>query len=144
MSVPIVKRAKKESEINDAFKIRTEVFVNEQNVPEELELDEFDSVAEHVVAYMDNIAVGCGRVIVNGENSKIGRIAVLKQYRRSGIGKEICTELIKIACEKGANSIVLDAQVTAVGFYKKLGFVESGSTFLEAGIEHIKMTKIVL
>lgn len=136
-----VKRVESKTEFDDAYSIRIEVFVREQNVPEEIELDEFDKVADHVVVYLDNEAVGCGRLILNGEKARIGRLAVLKKYRKSGIGRTICDELMKIATEKGANSFVLDAQVTAIGFYKKIGFVELGKRFMEAGIEHIQMVK---
>jgi predicted GNAT family N-acyltransferase len=136
-----VKRVENEAEFNDAFGIRTEVFIREQNVPEDIELDEFDKDADHVVIYLDNEAVGCGRVVMNEKKARIGRVAVLKKNRHSGIGKKICIELMKIAAERGADRIVLDAQLTAVGFYKKLGFVEFGNVFLEAGILHVKMAR---
>lgn len=136
-----IKRVKTTHGIDDAFFIRTEVFVREQHVPEEIELDEFDKTAEHVVAYLDGKAVGCGRLILNGIKARIGRVAVLKENRRCGIGKKICIELMNMAAENGAECIVLDAQVTAAGFYKKLGFAEAGDKFMEAGIEHIQMVK---
>lgn len=136
-----VKRVNNSAEFDDAFGIRIEVFVREQKVPEEIELDEFDKAADHVVAYLDNEAVGCGRLLIKGDKARIGRIAVLKKNRRSGVGKRVCAELMKIAVEKGATSFVLDAQIAAIGFYKKLGFVEFGEMFMEAGIEHIQMFK---
>lgn len=136
-----VKRVKSTDGFEDAYFIRTEVFVREQKVPEEIELDEYDKIADHVVAYLDNKPVGCGRLILNGKKARIGRVAVLKENRRSGVGKSICIELMKIAAEKGVESLVLDAQITASGFYKKLGFTEVGEKFMEAGIEHIQMVK---
>ncbi|NLY18873.1 MAG: GNAT family N-acetyltransferase [Clostridiaceae bacterium] len=136
-----IKRIKNTDEIGDAFYVRTKVFVREQHVPLEIEIDEYDKTAEHVIAYLEDKPIGCGRLILNGKKARIGRVAVLKENRRCGIGKKICVELMNIALEKGAEDIVLDAQITAVGFYKKLGFAEAGEKFMEAGIEHIQMKK---
>jgi len=125
-----------------AYKIRMDVFVKEQKVPEEIELDEFDKTADHVVAYRNGEPVGCGRVFLKDGCAKIGRVAVLPQERKKGTGKLICEELISIAKEKGINKFVLDAQVTAIGFYRKLGFSVVSEVFMEAGIEHVRMEAI--
>lgn len=134
-----VKRVENKSEFEQAYKIRLEVFVKEQKVPEEIELDEFDEIADHVVAYRDGEPVGCGRVFLEGDHARIGRVAVLKKERKKGVGKMICEELIRIGREKGAKKFVLDAQVRATGFYRKLGFSVTGDVFMEAGIEHVRM-----
>ncbi len=137
----VVKRVTNRYMLDMAYQIRIKVFVLEQGVPKEIELDEYDAVAHHVVAFRDTQAVGCGRVFVEEGKAKLGRIAVLQKERKKGIGKEICEELIAIAMEKGAREMVLNSQITAVGFYQKLGFREIGETFMEAGIEHIKMVR---
>jgi len=137
-----VKRVENRSEFEQAYKIRKEVFVKEQNVPEEIELDEFDEIADHVVAYRDCEPVGCGRVFFQDDYARIGRVAVLREERKNGTGKLICEELIRIAKEKGAKKFVLDAQVRAIGFYQKLGFSVTSDVFMEAGIEHVRMEAI--
>lgn len=137
-----IKKVENNSEFEQAYKIRLEVFVKEQKVPEEIELDEYDSIAEHVIAYREGKPVGCGRVFLNDEYARIGRVAVLSEERKKGTGKLICEELIKIAREKGAKRFVLDAQVRAIGFYQKLGFSVTSEVFMEAGIEHVRMEAV--
>ncbi|WP_422821871.1 GNAT family N-acetyltransferase [Thermoclostridium stercorarium] len=137
-----IKRVENSSEFEQAYKIRVEVFVKEQNVPEEIELDEFDKTAVHVVAYRDDEPVGCGRVFMEGDYARIGRVAVLKKERKKGTGRLICEELIRIGKEKGAKKFVLDAQVQAIGFYQKLGFAVKSDVFIEAGIEHVRMEAV--
>ena len=124
-----------------ACRIRIEVFVHEQGVPEEIEMDEYDALAEHVVAYLDGKPAGCGRVVILNGCAKIGRVAVIKDERKKGVGRKICEELIKIAAEKGIKEFILNSQLTAVDFYKKLGFETVGGIFKEAGIDHVKMLK---
>lgn len=138
----VVRRAVNKDEFDQARKIRLEVFVREQKVPEEIEMDEFDRVADHVVAYRDGEAVGCGRVYLKDGYAKIGRVAVLPRERNKGTGRLICEELIRIGKEKGAKRFVLDAQVKAAGFYRKLGFTVTSDVFIEAGIEHVRMEAV--
>ena len=83
-----------ESHTEDICAIRYEVFVDEQNVPEELEIDGFDGEAKHVLTFVDGVPMGTGRILSDGH---IGRVAVLKNYRGLGIGKSIMKELIKCA-----------------------------------------------
>lgn len=134
-------RVKNEAEMKLVHDIRREVFVAEQGVPLELEMDELDSEAIHVLAYVDGVPAGCGRLLLKGEEAKIGRVAVRNNIRKSGIGTGICKLLISIADDNGVKRIYLDAQLTAVDFYAKMGFAKKGEAFMEAGIEHIKMTK---
>ena len=132
-------RVKNEAEMKLVHDIRMEVFVGEQGVPVELELDKLDEGAVHVLAYVDGIPAGCGRLLLKGDESKIGRVAVRKNMRRYGIGSGICKLLISIAADNGVQKIHLGAQLTAVEFYSSLGFKKEGEVFVEAGIEHIKM-----
>ncbi len=121
------------------FALRFEVFVDEQNVPREIELDCEDADAVHIIAEKNGIAVGCARVILSDAEAHIGRLAVKKAYRSSGIGSKICKFIINSCNEQGIRDIWLNSQLRAVSFYKKLGFVPHGDIFVEAGIEHVKM-----
>lgn len=118
--------------------IRTVVFIEEQNVPEDMEWDEYDKICAHVVAEMNGEYVATGRLLETGQ---IGRMAVLKAYRKSGIGSAILEKLLSIAKSKGMNSVFLNSQIDAVGFYKRFGFEEEGDVFDDAGIPHMKMNK---
>lgn len=118
--------------------IRTIVFIDEQNVPEDLEWDEFDETCVHVLAKRNNEYIATGRLLETGQ---IGRMAVLQEYRNSGVGSQILEKLLSIAESKNISSVFLNAQVDAIAFYKKYGFEEEGGVFDDAGIPHKKMTK---
>ncbi len=124
----------------DAFLVREAVFIHEQQVPAELELDEFDLTATHVLAYQDTQCIGTGRLVNLGDSqTQIGRMAVLAQFRGMGIGKQILEKLVELAISQGAKTIILHAQLTAIPFYEKLGFKAQGGTYDEAGIPHRNM-----
>ena len=125
-----------ESNIKDISAIRYEVFIGEQNVPEELEIDGLDGEAKHVLAYVDALPIGTGRILNDGH---IGRVAVLKNYRGLGIGKLIMKELIKWAQDMSLEKVWLSSQWHAHSFYLGLDFVCVGEIYEEAGIDHIKM-----
>ena len=123
-----------------AYLIRKQVFIAEQGVPEELELDELDLSALHALAYQDGQCVGTGRLVDLGNGqAQIGRMAVLPNFRGQGIGREILERLLLAATAEGASSLILHAQLTAMPFYEKLGFVGQGSLYEEAGIPHRNM-----
>nr|WP_255531327.1 GNAT family N-acetyltransferase [Polynucleobacter sp. UK-Gri1-W3] len=123
-----------------AFLVRQEVFIHEQRVPAELELDELDSLATHALAYIDGSCIGTGRLVDLGNGrAQIGRMAVLAPFRNQGVGKQILEKLITLAQSQGANSIVLHSRVLAIPFYEKLGFQAQGSIYDEAGIPHRNM-----
>jgi predicted GNAT family N-acyltransferase len=123
--------------------LRYQVFVIEQKVPEEMEWDEFDEIALHAIATVDNQTVGTGRLILDGHIAKIGRIAVQSSRRNQGIGKSILNELIQAAKEKGAQECILHAQTHAIAFYAKADFEPNGPIFDEAGIPHVEMRLIL-
>ena len=129
-----------ESHTEDICAIRYEVFVDEQKVPDELEIDGFDGEAKHALAYVDDLPIGTGRILNDGH---IGRVAVLKKYRGLGIGKLIMKELIKCAQTKNLEKIWLSSQWHAHSFYLDLGFVCVGEIYKEAGIDHIKMYRVL-
>jgi predicted GNAT family N-acyltransferase len=128
-----------EKELMQAYDLRTEVFVKEQGVPKDLELDELDKTAIHVVAIYKDGVIGCGRIVITPDKAYIGRVAVKKYYRNLGFGKQLMIAMINIAREKGAKDIILHAQMQVVPFYESLGFTKHGETFIDAGIEHIEM-----
>ena len=126
-----------ESVRDDAQRLRTEVFVREQGVPIELEWDESDEVSIHAVVYgEDNQPIATGRLLPDGH---IGRMAVQKALRGTGIGRFILTSLLHEAQRLGHTRLVLHAQTYAVGFYLRHGFQPEDSEFMEAGIPHMLM-----
>jgi predicted GNAT family N-acyltransferase len=128
----------------DAFKVRREVFILEQRVPENLEIDEFDPLAFHVLAYFDNSCIGTARLHINNEGfGQIGRMAVLPSFRNKGLGSQIMGVLIEITQSKGISSLILHAQVSAIPFYEKLGFIANGPIYDEAGIPHRNMMMVL-
>ncbi|ATU26311.1 GNAT family N-acetyltransferase [Bacillus velezensis] len=134
--------AKTEKQLNDAFFVRKEVFVKEQHVPEEEEIDQFEDTSEHIVIYDGGQPVGAGRWRIKDGHGKLERICVMKSHRSLGVGAVIMQALEKAAAAKGADSFLLHAQTQAVPFYEKQGYrVTSGEEFLDAGIPHLEMIK---
>ncbi|QBG55587.1 GNAT family N-acetyltransferase [Bacillus amyloliquefaciens] len=134
--------AKTEKQLNDAFFVRKEVFVKEQHVPEEEEIDQFEDTSEHIVIYDGGQPVGAGRWRLKDGHGKLERICVMKSHRSLGVGAIIMRALEKAAEAKGADSFILHAQTQAVPFYEKQGYrVTSGEEFLDAGIPHLEMVK---
>lgn len=119
--------------------VREAVFVAEQGVPLALEWDEFDAVSLHVVARdSQDVVIGTGRLLPDGH---IGRLAVLANWRGKDVGRALMERLIEEAAKKQLHPLLLHAQVQALGFYEKLGFVAEGPTFMEAGIPHRLMRR---
>lgn len=117
--------------------LRDTVFVQEQQVPVEEEWDDLDALCEHVLAITDDgTPIGCGRLT---PERKIGRMAVLADWRGHGVGAAMLRLLIERAREHGWHSVSLHAQVTAIDFYRQHGFEADGDRFMEAGIEHQAM-----
>jgi predicted GNAT family N-acyltransferase len=121
----------------DARLIRFEVFVDEQKVPAEIELDDMDPLSLHAVAYdAAGVPIGTGRLLPDGH---IGRMAVRKAGRGGGIGGALLQGLMAKARERGDARVVLNAQTVAAPFYQAHGFAISGAEFYEAGIAHVEM-----
>jgi predicted GNAT family N-acyltransferase len=134
-----IKKVSSENELQQAFRIRIRVFVREQGVPADIELDEDDKRALHLLAFIGTRAIGTARIVMRGGQAKIGRMAVLKSHRRKKVGKKLLTSAITTAKKQGARKIYLHAQVPVVGFYESAGFRCVGPVFEEAGIAHRKM-----
>lgn len=127
--------------MREAFSLRYEVFVDEQGVPRELEVDGLDPCATHLVAICHDQVTGTLRMLEHGGAAKIGRVAVRAAARRNGIGARLMQRAAAIAAERGFAEIIVHAQVTVAGFYRRLGYVEEGDQFEDAGIPHIAMRK---
>ncbi|MED3662038.1 GNAT family N-acetyltransferase [Ureibacillus sp. FSL K6-8385] len=137
-------RVETEDQLEKALAIRKEVFVQEQGVPEDREMDEYDRIGapcRHVLILADEKAVGTGRIRFVEGAGKLERIAVLKPYRQMGIGKVIVQELEKIAKEEGCSKVKLHSQTHANPFYEKLGYQINSEVFFEEGIPHNLMVK---
>ncbi|WP_340640474.1 GNAT family N-acetyltransferase [Bacillus atrophaeus] len=134
--------AKNKEQMKDAFYVRKEVFVKEQNVPVEEEIDELENESEHIVVYDGDQPVGAGRWRLKEGLGKLERICVLKSHRSSGVGVIIMQALEKAAEARGVSGFILNAQTQAVPFYEKQGYkVSSKEEFLDAGIPHLQMIK---
>ncbi|HYL24566.1 MAG TPA: GNAT family N-acetyltransferase [Burkholderiales bacterium] len=120
----------------EANRIRFTVFVEEQRVPPELEVDDNDATSLHALAYSDGRAIGTGRLLPDGH---IGRIAVLKEWRGQGAGRAMLRRLIDAARRRGHREVALSAQVHALEFYRAEGFEPEGAVYEEAGIPHQSM-----
>ncbi len=118
--------------------VRHKVFVEGQNVPEDIEIDGKDPECYHVLLTKNDIPIGTGRMEQDGH---IGRIAVLEEYRGMNFGTMIMNKLEEIAVMNGIMTVYLNSQKQAIPFYMKLGYETVGDDFIEAGIEHKKMIK---
>jgi len=119
-------------------RVRETVFIDEQRVPRELEFDDRDPLCVHVLVFDGDAPVGTGRLDL-AYGGKVGRVAVLATHRRSGVGAALMNRLHDIAREQRQTHLWCNAQLTAVPFYERLGYVRSGPIFVEAGIDHVKM-----
>lgn len=124
----------------EASRIRLKVFVEEQRVPREMEMDDMDAACLHALAWLDGRAVGTGRLLPDGH---IGRMAVLGESRALGVGGAILERLVQEARRLGMREVVLSAQTHAIGFYRRHGFIEEGRVFEEAGIPHQAMRRVL-
>jgi len=121
----------------DARRIREQVFVHEQGVPPELEMDDQDARCDHALACCDDgLVVGTGRLLPDGH---IGRMAVLKAWRGKGVGGLLLQALMQQARQRRHARVRLNAQAYAIGFYRRYGFEVYGPEFMEAGIAHRAM-----
>jgi predicted GNAT family N-acyltransferase len=129
-----------------AYAIRYAVFVKEQGIPAELEIDDYDPIAEHALAYVDGQCVATARIYLDEQNAskaKIGRMAVLKDFRGQGIGTALLGEAIRAGMMQGASAFELHSQQSAAPFYAKLQFKPDGAIFDEVGIPHQRMRLVL-
>jgi cystathionine beta-lyase len=130
--------------LRDCCEVRRLVFVEEQGIPEQLVFDGLDDDALHVIVKEGGQVVATARVRFVGDGqAKVERMAVLRQFRRMGIGRGMVSFLDSELAGRQVQELVLHAQLDAVGFYRSCGFEERGLPFEEAGIEHMRMGKKV-
>ena len=136
---PVCRVIQTQEEMDMAKDIRLEVFVKGQDVPVSHEMDEYDDIATHVICQYGDKFIGTGRLVKHGDEVKLGRVAVLEEFRGLGAGKLIMLKLIEEAQKLEPSIIWGNAQVWTLKFYENLGFVAVGEEFLEAGIMHVRM-----
>jgi len=147
-----VRVAEDPADLETCFAVRKEVFVGEQGVPEDLEYDEYDAVAVHVLAVRDDgVPLGTGRLLygeaaaakVDGDLSvgSLGRLAVAKEARGLGVGVALVRAIEDAARARGLAAVDLHAQTHALGFYERLGYEAYGPEYPEAGIPHRAMRR---
>ncbi|WP_341529202.1 GNAT family N-acetyltransferase [Nostoc sp. UHCC 0302] len=122
--------------------IRKSVFQQEQGVDPALEFDGKDEISEHLIAYLNQQAVGTARIrYLDGKTAKLERLAVLHTARGQGIGKKIMEKALEVIASKNILEVVIHAQEYIKNLYQKLNFVEEGEVFEEAGILHVIMRR---
>ena len=133
--------AKNQEHFFQLMRIRASVFMDEQFVDPMIELDEEDDSAIHLIAITENQVVGTCRVVMHDTYAKIGRLAVLPLYRKKGVASALLNKVEQLDEVQHLSLLVLNAQITALPVYVKNGYVAEGEHFLDANIEHVKMTK---
>lgn len=137
-----IKIANTKKELNDVYDIRKKVFVEEQQVPLSIELDEHEDDAIHFICYNTNEeAVGASRLRLLGTYGKLERICVLSAYRGQSIGKQIIQHMEEKITQENIAKATLNAQTHAIIFYEKLGYTVVSEAFIDAGIPHVTMEK---
>lgn len=135
-----IKQVRWQDAKDELRRIRTEVFIKEQKVPEELEWDNQDQNCMHLLVLDNENAIATARLLATGQ---IGRMAILAPYRQQGIGTAMLQKLFSIADKMNIDTVFLNAQTDAITFYKKFGFIEQGDLFNDAGIMHKRMVKSI-
>ena len=125
-------------DLTDAWKVRTEVFTKEQGFSQEDDRDEMDKMSWHCVLYDEDGPFATGRIYYQ-DMWRIGRICVLKEKRRQGFGDLVVRMLLDCALQHSAPKVGLHAQIQAIEYYSRYGFVQVGEPFLDAGKEHVEM-----
>jgi len=134
-----IKKVNNKDDLEKVIEIRKNVFIKEQNVPLDIEIDGLDSEAEHFIVYLDDEPIGCARIRTNKNSAKLERISIIKQHRGKGFGKKLTKFLIDYCRKKNFNEIFLHSQTSVTEFYEKIGFKVRGESFFEADIEHMEM-----
>lgn len=136
-------RATTEDQLQDAYAIRKKVFVEEQHVPLEIEIDEHENDSSHFVLYDENKPVGAGRFRILDGKGKVERICILSSYRGKGAGLKVMKKIEEFARDLYIKELVLNAQTSAIPFYTKQGYEVVSEEFLDAGIPHRTMKKTI-
>ncbi|WP_280769372.1 GNAT family N-acetyltransferase [Salipaludibacillus daqingensis] len=136
-----VKVAGTNQEKKDVYSVRRQVFIIEQRVPEDIEVDDKEEQSIHFIAYEEKTPVGAGRIRIDGSSAKAERVCVLADKRGKGIGAKIMVAMEHYSRENRLLSLKLNAQIQAEEFYKRLGYETVSDTFYDANILHVTMNK---
>lgn len=137
----IIKNAITEEEINQAYHIRTIVFVNEQGVSMDEEIDEFDQDAIHFVGYSKDKPIAASRLRYLKNYGKLERICIIQEERGKSYGTQMIKKMEDTVLKEGYSQTILNAQTLAVPFYEQQGYHVISDEFLDAGIPHVTMKK---
>jgi predicted GNAT family N-acyltransferase len=137
----VIREARSPDEVAEALKLRRRVFHEEQGIRPEADQDGRDREALHVVAVENEALIGTCRLVIVGEVAMLGRLAVERSGRRSGVGRAVLDEAERAAREAGARRIALHAQLPVLHFYERSGYERYGDVFQEEGIDHVAMEK---
>ncbi|MDC3417181.1 GNAT family N-acetyltransferase [Aquibacillus salsiterrae] len=130
-----------EKQLKDAYQVRNTVFVKEQKVPPELEIDDLEKEAIHFVGYHKEKPIAAGRLRIVDNYGKLERVCVLKEFRGQSFGKTMIRNMEQTIVDNGKNKAKLNAQTHAESFYQSLGYDTVSDEFIDAGIPHVTMVK---
>lgn len=139
----IIKKTENSKDIQKLLEVRKIVFIDEQNVPPELEIDEHDKSAIHFVVLYNHDIIGTARLVISDKKGKIGRMCILRELRGKGFGLKLMNKIIEYSKDIGLEYLYLESQVHAIPFYEKIGFIVKGKEYMDAGIPHKKMFMIL-
>lgn len=140
-----VRFASTPADLEAGYKLRRDVFETEQNIPRPLDRDAYDYSADHVVAFDEKgRCVGTGRVVrVDARSAQIGRMAVAKDQRKHGVGALVLEALERMAAMRGISELAVNSQLPAESFYVNRGYQRVGGVFLDQGVPHVVVKKIL-
>lgn len=133
------KKVETAEELQGAFHVRQLVFTKEQGIDPNADLDTQDIYATHFIALRDGKIIGTARVFLDGEKAKIGRLVVLKEERKHGVGRKLMELAIEHAKKNNAKLVISSCQIRKFPFYEELGYVKKGEKYLQVDIPHVKM-----
>lgn len=141
MKLVDIRQVRNKQQLDDAYTVRKIVFVQEQQVPEELEIDEHDEASLHFTGYENDKPVAAARLRFVPGYGKLERICVLKEKRGHSYGRQMIEQLEAAVRDYGYDKAKLNAQTQAEAFYEALGYVTISDKFMDAGIPHVTMVK---
>jgi len=142
----IIREINKPDDLLKIFKLRIEIFIFEQKCPIEEEFDNYDNPASESIQFIveeNGKCVGTARIVNYKDKTKIERVCIIKNKRKLNIGSQLMNHMHNYLKKNDTNIVEISAQITAINFYKNLGYVEEGTQYIEVGINHIKMKKLI-
>ncbi|SEP85354.1 GNAT family N-acetyltransferase [Piscibacillus halophilus] len=136
-----VNQVQSKKQLEDAYQVRTKVFIEEQHVPPEIEVDEHEGDAVHFVGYLNDQPIAASRLRIIDDSGKLERICVLKDHRGQHYGVQMIEAMEQYLTQQNVSKSKLNAQTHAEDFYKKLGYHTISNEFMDAGIPHVTMVK---